>query len=57
MHALDPALGITWPLDALGGDFALSAKDAAAPSLAQALRDGALPKYDDCASHAAWLQA
>jgi dTDP-4-dehydrorhamnose 3,5-epimerase len=57
VHALDPAPGITWPLDDLGGDFVLSAKDAAAPSLAQALRDGALPKYDDCASHAAWLQA
>jgi dTDP-4-dehydrorhamnose 3,5-epimerase-like enzyme len=34
VHALDPALGITWPLDDLGGDFVLSAKDAAAPSLA-----------------------
>jgi hypothetical protein len=57
VHALDLDLGITWPLDDLGGDFVLSAKDAAAPSLAQALRDGALPKYDDCASHAARLRA
>ena len=29
----------------------------AAPSLAQVLRDGALPRYDDRASHAAWLRA
>ena len=57
VYALDPDLGITWPLDDLGGDFVLSAKDAAAPRLAQALRDGALPKYDHCASHAAWLRA
>jgi dTDP-4-dehydrorhamnose 3,5-epimerase len=57
VHPLDPALGIIWPLDDLGGDPVLSAKDAAAVSLKQALRDGALPKYDDCASYAARLRA
>jgi dTDP-4-dehydrorhamnose 3,5-epimerase len=57
VHPLDPAIGITWPLADVGGDLVLSAKDAAAPSLGQALRDGALPHYDKCGSHTAWLQA
>lgn len=57
VHPLDPAIGITWPLGDLGGDPVLSAKDAAAPSLKRALRDGALPKYADCVSYSAWLRA
>ena len=32
----DPAIGITWPLDEIGGAPLLSDKDRAAPALAQA---------------------
>ncbi len=44
MHPLDPELGIDWPTDAP----VLSDKDAAAPTLAQALAAGALPSYEAC---------
>ncbi len=44
VHPLDPALGIDWPL----GEPLLSAKDAAAPTLAEAADAGALPSYDVC---------
>jgi len=57
VHPLDPALGITWPIDSLDGGPLLSGKDAAAPTLEQALRDGALPGYDECAAYAARLRA
>jgi len=33
----DPAIGIAWPLDRIGGPARLSARDAAAPTLAAAL--------------------
>jgi dTDP-4-dehydrorhamnose 3,5-epimerase len=49
----DPALRIGWPEDV---NPILSAKDAAAPSLADALRDGLLPKYSDCLAYAALLR-
>ena len=42
VHPLDPAIGIDWPLD---GDPVLSAKDAAAPSLADAREQGLLPDH------------
>jgi dTDP-4-dehydrorhamnose 3,5-epimerase len=44
LHPLDPAIGIDWQL----GDTApeLSAKDAAAPTLAEAAAAGLLPTYD-----------
>ncbi|MEU0570247.1 dTDP-4-dehydrorhamnose 3,5-epimerase [Nonomuraea sp. NPDC005983] len=42
---LDPALGIDWPLT---GPPLLSGKDAAAPTLAEALEAGLLPSYDRC---------
>jgi dTDP-4-dehydrorhamnose 3,5-epimerase len=45
LHPLDPQLGIDWPSEV---EPVLSAKDAAAPSLDQALADGLLPRYDDC---------
>lgn len=45
VHPLDPELAITWPQD-IG--LHLSAKDAAAPSLSEALSLGILPSYDDC---------
>lgn len=56
VHPLDPDVGVTWPLEDLGGPV-LSDKDATAPTLKRARRDGALPRYDDCASYAAWLRA
>ena len=42
VHPLDPELGIAWPADL---EPVLSAKDAAAPSLAQARAAGLLPDY------------
>jgi dTDP-4-dehydrorhamnose 3,5-epimerase len=47
VHPLDPALGIGWPSEI---EPILSVKDAAAPTLAESLRDGLLPKYADCVS-------
>lgn len=44
LHPLDPELGIEWP----AGAPQLSAKDEAAPSLAEALATGLLPSYDAC---------
>jgi NDP-hexose 3,5-(Or5-) epimerase len=43
IQALDPALGIPWPLD---GPPLRSDKDAAAPTLAQAVEQGLLASYD-----------
>jgi dTDP-4-dehydrorhamnose 3,5-epimerase len=45
IHPLDPALGIAWPD---GITPILSAKDAAAPTLAQAEAAGLLPTWADC---------
>ena len=49
IHPLDAELGITWPVAAP----LLSAKDAAAPSLAEARAAGRLPRYEDCPDRAA----
>jgi dTDP-4-dehydrorhamnose 3,5-epimerase len=49
-HPLDPAIGIAWPTDD-GPRPVLSDKDAAAPTLEQALRAGQLPRYADCAAY------
>jgi dTDP-4-dehydrorhamnose 3,5-epimerase len=54
---LDPALGIGWPLEETAGEPVLSAKDAAAPSLDEALRAGLLPRYADCADYVAALRS
>jgi NDP-hexose 3,5-(Or5-) epimerase len=43
VDALDPAIGIPWPLT---GPAIRSAKDTAAPTLAGAVRGGGLPTYD-----------
>ncbi|MEU1511029.1 dTDP-4-dehydrorhamnose 3,5-epimerase [Streptomyces sp. NPDC005811] len=45
IDALDPALAIAWP-----GDLTpvLSDKDAAAPTLAEAERQGLLPSFEEC---------
>jgi dTDP-4-dehydrorhamnose 3,5-epimerase len=44
LHPLDPDLAIDWPSEAP----VLSAKDAAAPTLAEALRLDLLPRYQAC---------
>jgi dTDP-4-dehydrorhamnose 3,5-epimerase len=44
VHPLDPALGIAWPV----AEPVLSAKDAAAPTLAEAEAKGLLPGYQAC---------
>ncbi|WP_299441096.1 dTDP-4-dehydrorhamnose 3,5-epimerase family protein [uncultured Phycicoccus sp.] len=48
VHPLDPDLAIEWPVD----EPLLSAKDAAAPSLAEAVASGRLPTWDACRAHA-----
>jgi dTDP-4-dehydrorhamnose 3,5-epimerase len=52
VHPLDPRIGIDWPLD---GEPVLSPKDAAAPTLDEALAQGLLPTLEDCAAHIATL--
>ncbi|MET8156599.1 dTDP-4-dehydrorhamnose 3,5-epimerase [Sphaerisporangium sp. NPDC005289] len=54
LHPLDPDLGIEWPADV---EPLLSAKDAAAPTLAEARDKGMLPLYEDCLAHYAGLRA
>jgi dTDP-4-dehydrorhamnose 3,5-epimerase len=44
VHPLDPDLGIVWPAD----EPILSARDSAAPSLAQMRDEGRLPDYATC---------
>jgi dTDP-4-dehydrorhamnose 3,5-epimerase len=56
VHPLDPAIGISWPLSP-GGSPLLSARDAAAPSLEDALDAGALPRYDECLAYAERLRS
>jgi len=53
VHPLDPDIGIAWPD---GIEPVLSGKDADAPSLEQARRDGLLPAYADCAANLARLR-
>ncbi|MER6470646.1 dTDP-4-dehydrorhamnose 3,5-epimerase [Streptomyces collinus] len=48
VHPLDRGLGIAWPK---GVEPVLSAKDAEAPTLAEAERSGLLPSYADCSAH------
>lgn len=54
VHPLDPGLGIDWPA---GAAAQLSARDAAAPSLAQAIESGLLPDYEHCLSYRRSLRA
>lgn len=53
VHPLDHSIGIDWPA---GTEVVLSGKDAAAPSLDQARRDGLLPDYDKCRAFATRLK-
>ncbi|PKW11652.1 dTDP-4-dehydrorhamnose 3,5-epimerase [Streptomyces sp. 1222.5] len=48
LHPLDPQLGIAWPE---GVEPVLSAKDAEAPTLAEAEQSGLLPTYKECSAH------
>lgn len=48
INPLDPALGIAWPA---GIEPILSAKDAAAPTLAEAAEAGLLPVYETCLAY------
>lgn len=48
INPLDPVLNVPWPADT---EPLLSAKDLAAPTLAEALAAGALPTYDSCRSY------
>jgi dTDP-4-dehydrorhamnose 3,5-epimerase len=57
VHPLDPALGIAWPLDEAVGAPVLSEKDAALPTLEEALLAGQLPRYDDCVAYRDKLRA
>jgi dTDP-4-dehydrorhamnose 3,5-epimerase len=52
IHPLDPDLAIEWPADAPQ----LSAKDEAAPTLAEARAAGLLPNYDECRAFTASLR-
>ena len=45
INPLDPALGLPWPD---GSRSVLSPKDAAAPTLAEAVSSGLLPQWSDC---------
>lgn len=56
VNPLDPSIGIAWPLEGVG-DPVLSGKDEAAPGLDQALRDGLLPRHEDCAAYIFGLRA
>jgi dTDP-4-dehydrorhamnose 3,5-epimerase len=58
VHPLDPDLAIDWPTQDRQGrdlDYQLSAKDAAAPSLAEVRAQGLLATYDDCLAFTAGL--
>jgi len=55
VHPLDPAIGIAWPADEATG-LVLSDKDAAAPTLDEALAAGQLPRYQDCVAYSAGLR-
>ena len=59
VHPLDPAIGIEWPDTGRGGEpvsALLSAKDAQAPTLAEAERAGLLPTYDAATGFVASLR-
>ncbi|MGY1604130.1 dTDP-4-dehydrorhamnose 3,5-epimerase family protein [Geodermatophilus sp. SYSU D00815] len=53
IHPMDPELDLPWPADV---EFALSAKDQAAPTLAQAREQGILPTMEQCAARYAELR-
>jgi dTDP-4-dehydrorhamnose 3,5-epimerase len=54
VHPLDPELALPWPADV---ELQLSAKDQAAPTLAEARDKGLLPTMDSCRARYAELRA
>jgi dTDP-4-dehydrorhamnose 3,5-epimerase len=54
IHPLDPELALPWPTDV---EFELSAKDQAAPTLAEARAQGLLPTMEQCAARYAQLRS
>lgn len=59
IHPLDPAIGIAWPTQARDGTALtplLSDKDAASPTLAEALDQGLLPTMDQVRAYTAVLR-
>jgi len=54
VHPLDPDVGIAWPP---GVETVLSEKDAAAPSLAEAVAAGLLPSYGECQAYIGKLRS
>jgi dTDP-4-dehydrorhamnose 3,5-epimerase len=54
VHPMDPELDLPWPADV---EFQLSAKDVAAPTLAEAREQGLLPTMAECAVRYAELRA
>ncbi|HYO40941.1 MAG TPA: dTDP-4-dehydrorhamnose 3,5-epimerase [Nocardioidaceae bacterium] len=59
VHPLDPAVGIEWPTTGRDGSPVrplLSAKDADAPTLAEAERAGLLPSYDAAQAYVSSLR-
>ncbi|MEU2347464.1 dTDP-4-dehydrorhamnose 3,5-epimerase [Modestobacter sp. NPDC049651] len=54
VHPLDPELDLPWPADV---EVQLSAKDLAAPSLAEAREQGLLPTMESCTARYAALRA
>jgi dTDP-4-dehydrorhamnose 3,5-epimerase len=54
VHPFDPELALPWPGDV---DYQLSAKDRAAPTLAEAREQGQLPTMEQCAARYAELRA
>lgn len=53
VHPLDPELGIDWGIPE--DQMLLSAKDVAAPGLAEAAKSSLLPKYEECLVYRAGL--
>jgi dTDP-4-dehydrorhamnose 3,5-epimerase len=56
VNPMDPAIGIAWPVGLLNGEPVLSAKDEAAPMLAEAMRSAVLPQYSECVAYGAALR-
>lgn len=54
VHPMDPDLALPWPTDL---EFELSAKDTAAPTLAEAREQGLLPTMEQCRQRYADLRA
>ena len=53
VHPMDPELDLPWPADV---EFELSAKDLAAPTLAEAREQGLLPTLEQCSARYAELR-